>query len=222
MQRVEHDLAVVYVDPATLEHWPGNANKGDVPHIKSSMRDNGVFAPLTVQTSTNRIIIGNHRFLALKELWDEEPARWPRRVPVMFLDVDDARANRINLEDNKARDRAVWDDRALLDQLGTLYEDDMGTLAGSGFTDDEYTRMLLAADTPPPPPPADKGLDVQNGTGLQLGSEPGDIEPLGDNTKATPAAKTDWRLMVYCESETARDDLLADLRARGENASAVG
>lgn len=221
MHRVDHELNVEYVDPGTLEHWPGNANKGDVPHIKQSMRDNGIFAPLTVQKGTNRIIIGNHRFLALKELWAEEPERWPRRVPVMFLDVDDARANRINLEDNKSRDLAVWDDRALLAQLGELYEDDLGSLVGSGFTDDEYTRMLLAKDTPPPAP-ADKGVDLKNGTGLQLGSEPGDIAPLGDNTKSTPAPRTDWRLMVYCDTETERDDMVAELRASGMNASAIG
>jgi len=219
MSALEHDLNIVYVDPEQLRHWPGNARRGQVELIRQSMEQNGVFAPLTVQASTNRIIIGNHRFMALQELWKAEPQRWPRRVPVVFLDVDDARAQRINLDDNKTSDESQWDNRLLLDQLTGLYEDDLGTLTGSGFTDAEYTQLLLDQQ-PPQDPPA--GPDLKNGAGVQLGSEPGDVAPLGDNTKHTPAPPRDYRALVYFDSESDRDDAVAVWRAEGYNASAVG
>lgn len=61
-------LDITYVPLDQLEEWPGNARVGDVERIKASMRQHGVFNPVIVQRSTNRVMIGNHRLAALREL----------------------------------------------------------------------------------------------------------------------------------------------------------
>lgn len=221
---VDHDLSITYVAPEQLEEWPGNARRGDVPDIAASMRENGVFAPLTVQRSTGRIVIGNHRYMALQALWDTEPKRWARRVPVIYIDVDDATAERINLRDNKSSDNSGWDDAALLAQLTSLYEDDMGSLLGSGFTDAEYTQMLLDSQQDTKPPARQKGEAslLQNASGVMTAGELGDSVTREDNTMSTPPASKDYRALVYLDSKGERDELVARLRAEGYNASAVG
>ena len=137
-------LTTTRVPLDTLERWPGNARRGIVSGIKESMRVNGVFQPLIVQKSTNRIIAGNHRFDALTELHEEQPDVWDGHADVVYLDVNDARALKMNLADNKTSDDASWDDRALLNQLDAMLAQGEDLL-GSGFALDELDdlRALL-------------------------------------------------------------------------------
>lgn len=139
-----HAMQVEHVDPDTLRLWPGNARRGVVAGIKESMRVNGMFAPVVVQKSTNQIIIGNHRFQAWQELAGEEPEKFGSTVPAIFLDVNDARATKINLADNKTADDASWDNQALLDQLVQIANDD--GLEGTGFADDELDAIRDAVE----------------------------------------------------------------------------
>lgn len=134
------ELTTTRVSLDTLERWPGNARRGIVSGIKESMRVNGVFQPLIVQKSTNRIIAGNHRYDALKELHEEQPDEWDGHADVVYLDVNDSRALKMNLADNKTSDDASWDDRALLDQLQSIIEDG-DDLLGTGFAPDEVDDL---------------------------------------------------------------------------------
>lgn len=134
-------LGIIYVPVSELEEWPGNARVGDVERIKNSMKAHGVFNPLIVQKSTNRVMIGNHRLAALRELHDEDPATWDGTAPVAYYDVDDTQGTKINLIDNKLSDDAVMNDEALVAQLQAIQEED-GDLSGTGFVTEELDALL--------------------------------------------------------------------------------
>lgn len=158
-------LATTSVPLDTLEKWPGNARRGIVAGIKESMRVNGVFQPLIVQKSTNRIIAGNHRYDALVELHEEEPEKWGDRADVIVLDVNDARALKMNLADNKTSDDASWDNRALMDQLESVLTDG-GDLNGTGFAMDEFDDLAAS---------------LIEDNGLETFTDPDDAPPPGES-----------------------------------------
>lgn len=140
-----YDMAIEMVEPDKLEFWPGNARRGVVAKIKESMLVNGMFSALLVQKNSGRIIVGNHRFQAWQELSQEQPERFGDKVPVIYVDVDDKRATKMNLADNKTADDASWDNQALLDQLQHIINDGE-TLDGTGFAPDDIDDLeaLLA------------------------------------------------------------------------------
>jgi len=214
---IKQELEITYVDPSTLRPWPGNANQGDVERIKESMRANGIFSPITVQQSTRQIIIGNHRFEALRQL-REEGGAWPERVPVVFLDCDNERAGRINVVDNKTRDAAAWDIDALREQLTGFYEDEYGSLEGSGVSDDDYAELMKA------PPGGDSILQdmgvVIDAADLQ---ELAESQREEDNSVSTPSrARDDFAVMVSFDSRADRDDLFEQLEGEGYDVRRVG
>ena len=167
------ELTTTRVSLDTLERWPGNARRGVVSGIKESMRVNGVFQPLIVQKSTNRIIAGNHRYDALKELHEEQPDEWDGHADVVYLDVNDSRALKMNIADNKTSDDATWDDRALLDQLQSIIEDG-DDLLGTGFAPDEVDDLAAMIEDE---------LDLPDG----ITDDGGDEDEDGGD-KALPAA----------------------------------
>lgn len=130
----------------SLNLWEGNANRGVVSKIKESMRVNGVFHPLHVQTSTQDIIIGNHRYMALCELHAEHPEdeRWGPDVDVILHDVNRKRALKMHLADNKTGQDATTDEEALMAQLQEVMEDD--SLEGTGYDDDDLQDILDTLD----------------------------------------------------------------------------
>lgn len=139
------DLTITLVPFKKLKFWPGNARKGIVPQIKESMVANGVFQPLIVQKSTNRVIAGNHRLKALSALHKEDPENWDDLAPVVYVDVNDSRASRMNIADNKTSDDAEWDKPALAKQLAELMAEEDG-LIGSGFDEWEVDELVNELD----------------------------------------------------------------------------
>lgn len=138
-------LNIEYVPVTDLEEWPGNARVGDVERIKASMRQHGVFNPVIVQRSTNRVMIGNHRIAALRQLHDEDPKKWDGLAPVIYYDVDDTQGTKINLIDNKLSDDATMDDEALAAQLQAI-QDEEEDLTGTGYTMAELSALLTDAE----------------------------------------------------------------------------
>jgi ParB-like chromosome segregation protein Spo0J len=119
-----------YVPLDTLTPWPGNARRGDVELVRESLRTHGQYRDLVVQAATGKVIAGNHTFQALKlegagEAWAD------------FVDVDDAQAERIHLMDNRASDKASYDNEALLAQLAGV-----GDLDGTGWTQADYDELV--------------------------------------------------------------------------------
>ena len=135
-----HKMEVQEVDVEAIFQHPDNANNGDIDAIEESIEVNGFFAPILVQRSTGYILAGNHRYFAAYRLG-------ARQVPVIYLDVDDERAKRIMLADNRTA-RLGHDDEALLaDALRDLYATDVG-LAGTGYHQPDLERLLKDLNEP--------------------------------------------------------------------------
>jgi ParB-like chromosome segregation protein Spo0J len=116
-----------------LHEHPENARRGDVDAISGSIADNGFYGAIIAQRSTGYILAGNHRFRSAKQ--DEA-----ENLPVIWLDVDEERARKILLTDNKITDLARYDSGALLSLLEKVRVD--SGLIGTGYTDEEYSSML--------------------------------------------------------------------------------
>lgn len=142
-----------------LATHPENPRQGDVAAIAASIETNGFYGAVVAQKSSGHVLAGNHRLLAARERGD-------KTLPVIWIDVDDDRARRILLADNRTSDIGVYDDQTLLDLLVELSETD-AHLEGTGYTTDDLEAMLgdLAGDDPDeqlgdtddiPEPPAPK------------------------------------------------------------------
>ena len=68
------------------------------------------------------------------------------RVPVMYIDVDDAKATRILLVDNRTNDLAMYDDAGLLAVLQTMV--DLGGLDGTGYNSNDLTDLIGKLEAP--------------------------------------------------------------------------
>lgn len=121
---------IVTVGIDTLRPYPGNARRGDVEAIASSLEVNGQFQPLIVQQSTEYVLIGNHTLRAARKL------KW-RKIDIAHVDVDDDQARKIVLAANRTSDLATYD----LDALAVLLSE-AGDLTGTGFTADDLTGLL--------------------------------------------------------------------------------
>lgn len=147
----------------TLTPYPGNARRGDVDLIAESLNYLGQYRPIVVNLGTltasqtpNVVLAGNHTLEAAKALG------W-QTIDCTFVDVDDDKAARIVLIDNRANDKADYDDEALVDLLTELPD-----LEATGFTRDELDTLLAdlaeanTEDEPEPEPtPTKFGVVVE-------------------------------------------------------------
>jgi len=124
-----------------LQPHPSNPRRGDMGAIQESIETNGFYGAVVVQRSTGHILAGNHRYQAAKEAGIE-------KLPVVWVDVDDERALRILLGDNRTSDLATNDDQALLELLKLLSESEEG-LVGTGYGDDDLTACKRRRKTVP-------------------------------------------------------------------------
>lgn len=118
-----------------LTEYPGNARRADLEPIAESLDTNAQYSPVIVQASTGRVLVGNHRMRAARDLlgWTHILARW--------VDVDDERARRIVIADNRTSDLGGYDDEALVDLLEASAATAEG-LTGTGYTDEDLTALL--------------------------------------------------------------------------------
>lgn len=117
------------VDIATLQEYPDNPRKGNIPQLVESLKHNGQYKPIIVQKSTRQIIAGNHLWKAAKELgWE--------KIDIVELDIDDAQAKKIVVADNRLADMGAYDEKKLLDLLGEI------DLAGTGYVPADVDDLL--------------------------------------------------------------------------------
>ena len=132
---IREELQHLAIDIDQLHPHPRNVRQGDVGAISESLRIHGQYRTIVYQQSTNRILAGNHTWKAAKQLgWQEISVHW--------LDINDDRAMRILLADNRANDLASYDDGALAELLTSLSHTD-DSLTATLFTGDDLDDLLF-------------------------------------------------------------------------------
>lgn len=110
MTNIRAEIKDFAVEINSVQPHPRNVRQGDIGAISVSLDAHGQYKPILVQRSTNYIIAGNHTWKAATQLgWTE--------IAVQFLDLDDDKALRILLADNRATDLATYDEHALAEIL---------------------------------------------------------------------------------------------------------
>lgn len=151
------------VHPSELSLYFKNPRVGNVDVIKGSLRAHSQYKPVLVNKGThtgraNEVLAGNHTIKAIRDLAEEFPddERW-QNVDIWEIDVDDDRAARIVVADNRTAELGHTDSDALADLLSEL-----DGLEGTGYTDDDFEDLLDSTrdpeertdkdDAPPTPP----------------------------------------------------------------------
>lgn len=121
----------------SLVEYPDNPRTNDIDKIAESLDEHGQYRPLTVNKNGNVILTGNHTWLAMKKLgWET--------CLVTFIDVDELKAKKIVLVDNRLNDIAEYDSELLSQMLQELV--DSGDLIGTGFVTEEIDELLKDVD----------------------------------------------------------------------------
>jgi len=153
---------VEQVELNRLKTHPSNPRRGNIDAIAESLAVNGQYRPIVANARTNRILAGNHTYLAAKKLgWD--------KIQVAWVDVDDEDELRILLADNRTSDLASYDYGGIADILREL-EESSGNLAGTGFVEDDLAKLVeelgesdsIDGGVAAPPPRDESGGDSEN------------------------------------------------------------
>lgn len=138
------DLLPLLVPVEEITTHPDNDRRGDLDRIAASLERFGQMRPAAVQSSTKRILAGNHTYRAAVE-----KLGWTHFARVE-ADVDDDEAIGYLVADNRTADVGEYDDAAHAALLQRLM--DSGKLIGTGYTadevDDEIARIHAIAETP--------------------------------------------------------------------------
>jgi ParB-like chromosome segregation protein Spo0J len=145
----------------SVQPHPDNARVGDVDFIREIARDHGQYQPVIAQKSSGLIVVGRHRWQAfLEEGWTH--------CAIVLQDIDDDAARELRLKDNRASDRAGYDEKKLYAELQAVVasrtrdadEQELASaeqlaLAGIGFDAGELVALAkIAAGPEPAEPPA--------------------------------------------------------------------
>ena len=135
------NVELVWVPTDSIKLHPENPRDGDVGAIITSISQNGWYGVLIAQKSTNFVLVGNHRLMAVRQLG------W-KQVPVIFLDVDDRRARNIMLADNRVSDKADYNEDSLAALLSAAAAD--GDLLATGYDQEDVDALIASSmDTGP-------------------------------------------------------------------------
>lgn len=182
-----------------LNNFHKNARRGDVNAIKASIIANGIYRPIINKgTYTDRpleVLAGNHTLQAMRKLAEENPddKSW-QTVDVWQVDVDDDRAIRIVLADNRTADLGDYDN-AELQELLNLVDDN---LDGTGYDYDDLEDIAERLN------PSDDGSILP---------EPGDAENEDMNMS--------YAVVVECEDENEQTELLEKFMEEGLKCKAI-
>lgn len=139
--RIPDALTELLTPLDAIQAHPKNPNNGDTDTIAESLLANGMFRPVVVQRSTGYILAGNHTYYAMLQLGEPD-------IPAYYLDVTDQQALKIMLADNRTAQLARMDDGQLIALLQDLGGDDLATLYGTGYTNDDLLDLLRASEKP--------------------------------------------------------------------------
>lgn len=109
---------------------PQNPNRAEIARIVESIEENGFYGTIVVQRSTGYIIKGNHTYRAAVAAGLEE-------VPVTYVEIDDDRAVRIMIADNRIAEFGERDEEVLAELMKGL-----DGLEGTGYSEEEFADLL--------------------------------------------------------------------------------
>lgn len=138
-------LDELHLDPANArEHGERNLET-----IRASLTRFGQAEPLVVHASTGRVIGGNGRLVAMRELgWTE--------ADIVEIEADGVTATALGIALNRTAELATWDESALGRILESLQAE--GELDGVGFSGADLNALIesldesVVEDVPPEPP----------------------------------------------------------------------
>lgn len=123
----------VTVAVGAIQEHPRNPNRSELSRIAESIEADGFYGTIIVQRSTGYIVVGNHRYRAAVAAGFEE-------VPVTYIDVDEEKAIRILVKDNRLAEFGSRDKEVLAELLREI-EAGMG-FGGTGFTVEEAADLF--------------------------------------------------------------------------------
>lgn len=123
-----------------LTPHPANPNQGDVGLLCELYDANGFAGAILAQEATGIIIDGETRWRAAK-------AKGLTTIPVMYVDVDDDRRDRLLAEWNESTRRGRNDEVKLLALLTGLATTPAG-LEGAGFDGDDVDSLMARLNQP--------------------------------------------------------------------------
>lgn len=142
---MESELIVIAPQDVALYHR--NPRLGNVKVIEDSLRAHGQYKPVVINRGTHtgrpmEVLTGNHTVKAFRNLQQAEPDEpmW-RSLTGYVIDVDDDRAARIVLVDNRSAEVGTFDTGSLAELLGGL-----DGLTGTGYTDDDLSDMMAGIE----------------------------------------------------------------------------
>jgi len=140
MENVTSTLKIKRVPIASLHLDPANARlhgSRNLEAIVASLKQFGQAEPLVVQAGTGKVIGGNGRLIAMKELgWAD--------CDVVELDINQLDATALGIALNRTAELAEWDDQTLARLLQDLRAED--ALDGVGYSCDEIDDLLAELD----------------------------------------------------------------------------
>ncbi|MFY9344092.1 MAG: DNA modification methylase [Planctomycetota bacterium] len=164
------NIRTVPLDSLHLD--PSNVRTHDTRNldaISASLKRFGQAEPLVVQRQTGRVIGGNGRLQAMKQLgWTD--------CEVVELDLDDLQATSLSIALNRTGELAGWDEPALVQLLEQLRRED--GLEGVGFTTDDIDALVAQLREEEERQLVDEGPDEPPAVAI---AKTGDLWQLGDH-----------------------------------------
>lgn len=160
-------LQVQEIETGKLHPWESNPrlNEHAVNAVAESIRSFGFNVPILCDQNLT-IIAGHTRWKAAQKL-DLE------RVPVIMIEMSDAKRRAFAVADNKTAEIADWDSPKLKEVLEELRSEDID-IQSLGFSDEEIRRLILDEDGDENTMP-----EVDSASAV---TRPGDLYVLGDHS----------------------------------------
>lgn len=108
-----------------------NPRRGNIDTIKESLEINGQYRPIVVNKKTSEVLAGNHTLKAAKALG------W-KNIAVTYVDVNEEDATKIVLIDNRANDKAEYNNEELATVLKSLNFE----FEGTGYKEEDLNKIL--------------------------------------------------------------------------------
>ncbi len=130
-------LEVQEIELVNLHPWEGNPrfNEHAVAAVAESIRSFGFNVPILCDQNLT-IVAGHTRWKAAQKLG-------MKKVPVIVVEMTDAKRHAFAIADNKTAEIADWDFPKLREVLDELRSEDID-IKSLGFSDEEIRRLLLA------------------------------------------------------------------------------